>query len=172
MPTPQYGVDKDRVNSRVALNYAGTRFLSGTASGATFPLATTFEGAMTGARMNPIITAADTLLLTVAQSGSLILATKGSATQVFTLPAASNAGLVYTFKCADAAGEINIDPDGTDDMQVKATNDAGANIVETDGTGIQNTAGTNVLGDYVTLVSDGVVKWYTVAQSGIWATQG
>jgi len=50
MPTPQYGIDKDRVNSRVAINYAGTRFLSGTAAGVDIPgtLAVTGASTLTG----------------------------------------------------------------------------------------------------------------------------
>ena len=128
-------------------------------------------GGVQGLRVAPIITSEDTRTLKVEESGAMIIATKSSTTQVFTLPAASNGGVNYTFKCASAAGEILIDPNGTDDIQCKATNDAGANIVNTDGTGLKNTAGTNVLGDYLTIEADGSGKWYTRGQSGIWASQ-
>ncbi len=112
--------------------------------------------------------ATETLLAT--QSGKLIVSTKASATQTYTLPSASEAGLIFYFKCGNgaAAGEIRILPESSDTIQIKATNNAGAEIQTAAGVGVFNTAATNVDGDYLTLVSDGVIGWHTVAQSGIW----
>lgn len=112
-----------------------------------------------------------TVTLTPDQSGRVCKATRASATQVFTLPAATEEGCVFTFKNGHASGEILIDPAGTDTIQVKATNDAGAEVTPAGGTGIKNTAATDVVGDYITLIADGVSQWNAIAQSGIWATQ-
>ena len=145
----------------------------GTLSGAyTFSGALTLSGAVgftagvTGIRRTAEIQLTGTGdTLTTAESGATIIATKASATQTFVLPSAATAGLFYTFICGSAAGEILIN------IITKATNDAGASVAPAGGTGIKNTAATNVLNDYLTLVSDGVDTWYTVAQSGIWASQ-
>lgn len=115
-----------------------------------------------------IATTADTRTLAASESGAIVLATKSSATQTFTLPAVA-AGLMYTFVCGHASGEILINPTGSVVMNTKAAN-AGAAVATAAGTGIKNTAATNILGDSVTLISDGTA-WYTVNQSGIWASQ-
>lgn len=181
--TRYFGWFRDIANSRHSALYEGTRRMSvdsggadvngtlGVSGTATFAGATAFAGAMTGARMQVSITSADTASYSAGDSGIFVLATKSSATQVFTLPTATLTGFVITFKCGNAGGEILINPTSSDDMQCKATNDGGANVVTTGTTGLKNTAATNVLGDYLTLVADGVDKWHTVAQSGIWAGQ-
>lgn len=111
---------------------------------------------------------ADTYALTVDDSNTTYIATKASATQVYTLPAVQ-AGLVYSFVCANAAGEILINPTGSVVFNIKAS-EGGAAVATVAGTGIKNTAATNVAGDRITLISDGSA-WYAVQQSGIWATQ-
>lgn len=134
--------------------------------------AVAFTGATTGLRRTAEIQltgTGDTLL--AAESGKTMIATKASATQTFVLPSAATAGLLFTFICGSAAGEILIDPAGSESILTKAANNAGASVAPAGGTGIKNTAATNVLNDYLTLVSDGVDTWYTVAQSGIWASQ-
>jgi|TARA_R100001530_G_scaffold73266_1_gene51673 hypothetical protein len=163
MSTSTYIEDYVPVVKYNGLNSAETVTLSG---------ALNLSGAVTGLRHTAEIQltgSGDTL--TAAESGLVMIATKASSTQTFVLPAASTSGLFYTFKCGSASGEILIDPDGTDTIQAKATNDDGAVVAPAGGTGIKNTAASNVLGDYITLVSDGVSQWYTVAQSGIWASQ-
>lgn len=132
--------------------------------------ASTFGSAMTGVRGDAEIQTGDDTLL-AAESGKIIKATKSSATQTFTLPAATEKGVVFTFICGHADGEIKIDPAGTDNIRCKATNDSGASIAPASGTGIVNTTATNVLGDYITLIADGVDQWDCIAQSGIWASQ-
>ena len=152
-----------------ANTYSGATTLSGTT---TISGDASFTGATNGLRTTPEIQltgTGDTLL--AAESGKIIIATKASATQTFVLPAATVAGCTFTFKCGHASGEILIDPAGSDVIQAKATNDAGADITPAGGTGIKNTAASNIIGDYITLVADGVSKWYTVAQSGIFASQ-
>lgn len=119
------------------------------------------------------ITSADTATLTAESSPRVTIATKASATQIFTLPIASAAsGCYYTFICGHASGEILVNPgNGTDVFSIKATVDQGANIITAAGVGIKNTAATNVLNDLITVLSDGVSKWWMVEQSGIWASQ-
>jgi len=132
----------------------------------------TFTNGTVGMTRVPEITlTAATDTLTAAESGAVIIATKASATQTFTLPVGTSAGCTFTFVCGAIGGEILIDPAGTDNILTKAANNAGASVAPAGGTGIKNTAATNVLNDYLTLVCDGVDTWYTVAQSGIWASQ-
>jgi hypothetical protein len=110
-----------------------------------------------------------TVAITAAVNNKVFIATKASATQTFTLPAASTAGLQYTFICGNAGGEIKILGSAGDTINCKAAN-AGASVSVAADTGIKNTAATNVLGDTITLVSDGATNWYGIAQSGIFAT--
>ena len=113
---------------------------------------------------------ATTFTILPSQTGTTFIATLASGTQVFTLPpiARNPAGLVYSFICGDAAGEIRVDPASTSDtLLIKATEDAGASISTT--VGIKNTASGNVIGDHITLVSDGVSIWYMLGESGAWA---
>lgn len=109
-----------------------------------------------------------TYALTANDSGRVYIATASSGTQTYTLPAVA-AGLIFTFICGHASGEILIDPTGSVVINTKAAN-AGAAVATAAGTGIKNTAATNILGDSVVLVCDGTA-WYTVNQSGIWASQ-
>ena len=132
----------------------------------------TVVGSTTGIKKTAVINLATaSTTLTAAESGQVLIATKASATQTYVLPSAATGGVTFTFVCGNVGGEILIDPAGSETILVKAANDAGASVAPAGGTGIKNTAATNVLNDYVTLVSDGVSKWYTIAQSGIWASQ-
>lgn len=107
----------------------------------------------------------------VANSGSIFLANRTSTTQTYTLPAAQTAGLRYTFRVGSAGSECLINPIGTDTISLKATVDQGASVITAAGVGCKNTAATNVVGDLITLISDGVSQWVMIAQSGIWASQ-
>lgn len=144
--------------------------------GDTFSGAVNFTAGVTGLNAGCVTvpTAAETVV-TAAQSGTTFLATKGSATQTFTLPAVA-AGLKYTFICGHASGEILIDQAASEVIVVTTFAAVGADadtaiVTTAAGTGIKNTAATNAVGDSVTLVSDGV-GWYGVGiTSGIWASQ-
>lgn len=156
-------VREDGYVSDKGISTSGTLSSTGTAAftGATTGLRRTAEIQLTGT--------GDTLL--ASESGLTMIATKASATQTFVLPSAATSGLTFTFICGSAAGEILIDPAGSENIITKAANNAGASVAPAGGTGIKNTAATNVLNDYLTLVSDGVDTWFTVAQSGVWASQ-
>lgn len=116
------------------------------------------------------VTTAASATYTSADSNKITICTKSSATQTFTLPSAATAGLTYTFICGHASGEILINPVGTDVFNIKAS-EGGAAVLTTTPNGIKNTAATNVVGDSITVVSDGVGAWYGIRQSGTWATQ-
>lgn len=110
--------------------------------------------------------------LTVAMASRMFIATASSGTQTFTLPtAASLAGNFYTFVCGHASGEILVTPNSADQISFKGLVDHSTSVKPTAGTGSKNTAATNVLGDHVTYVSDGVNTWHEVAGAGIWASQ-
>lgn len=154
------GVRQHGLNSAKDGTLSGDLTLSGS---------TTFSGATSGLRRQ--YTAADSnTTVTAAQSGTVFLENAGSGTTTFTLPAATTEGLEYTFICGDAGGEILIDPQTGEKISIKATAD-GANVAPAAGTGIKNTAASNVVGDLITLVSDGTDTWVMTAIAGTWASQ-
>lgn len=110
--------------------------------------------------------------VTAAMSGRAFKATASSGTQTFTLPlAATSAGAFYTFICGHASGEILINANVADQISIKGLVDHSTSVKPTAGTGVKNTAATNVLGDHITLVCDGVNGWDEVSGAGIWASQ-
>lgn len=117
------------------------------------------------------VTTDATKSLVKGSNGKTIVASKSSSTQTFSLPAASVEGLVFTFICGHASGEILINSGGASDTFTIKASEGGASVVTSAGTGIKNTAATNVVGDSITLISDGGTNWYGVKQSGTWASQ-
>jgi hypothetical protein len=114
--------------------------------------------------------------LTAAETGHVFLATAASGTQTFTLPAAA-AGLMYTFVCGHASGEILITPATGDAIRTMAFGAIGADadtaaVAPAAGTGIKNTAATNVIGDNITLLALDGTTWQGLGIAvGIWASQ-
>lgn len=125
------------------------------------------------------VTTAATQTMTENDSFNVTVATKSSATQTFTLPKASTVpGAQYTFICGHASGEINLAVDAADSIvgltfaAIGADADTG-NISTTAGSGVKNTAATNVIGDGITLISDGVLTYFIQGvANGIWASLG
>ena len=118
-----------------------------------------------------LVYAADdaTVAVTAAVNNKVFIATKASGTQTFTLPAASTAGLQYTFICGNDGGELKILGSAGDTIKLKTA--AGGTLLSVAAnTGIKNTTATNIVGDTITLVSDGVTFWYAVSQNGIFAS--
>ena len=111
--------------------------------------------------------------LTQADCGRTIVSTRTSTTAEFVLPKATTAGAgcLFRFVTTSAASEVLLTPDAADNFQIKATGDGGASVVTVAGTGIKNTAATNVLGDAMSTVSDGVLTYIMISQSGIWASR-
>ena len=120
-------------------------------------------------RLVAIEPTATTISVPASFNNKVFIATKASATQTFTLPAASTAGLQYTFICGDDGGEIRILGSAGDTIKLK-TAAAGTLLSVAADTGIKNTTATNIVGDTITLVSDGVTFWYAVSQNGIFAS--
>ena len=124
-------------------------------------------------------TTAATQTLTYADCGAVIFGSAASGTQVFTLPDASdNSGCQFTFVSGHASGEILVNSeDGTTDADCVITSfaavgaDADTGIVSDSPCRLKNTAGTNAIGDSLTLISDGTGWKGLGITSGIWAAQ-
>lgn len=134
-------------------------------------------GAVVGSVRRPVTEGtADTYALATTDSGRVYVATKGSATQTYTLPAVATAGVEFTFICGHASGEILVTPQASEAIVITSFAAVGADadtgiVAPAAGTGIKNTAATNAIGDSITLVSSGT-KWFSVGiTSGIWASQ-
>lgn len=125
----------------------------------------TFAGTVTGQQV-PIIQSAlvgATVVLTASQSGSVCINRSTSGSPSWTLPAATTAGLIFTFTCANTTAGFTVT--GAQVIHAK-TSATGTAITTT--TTLTNTQGTAVVGDAITIVSDGAVWWVT-AQTGIFA---
>jgi hypothetical protein len=116
----------------------------------------------------------NTTTITVAASdtGTTYIAKRSSSTQTFTLPSAATAGLTYTFINGHVDGMIYIKGQSGDTINCKSNADGtdrvSVSVAAT--TGIRNNSATNVLGDNITLVSDGITTWWMTAQSGIFSS--
>lgn len=109
-------------------------------------------------------------------SNVVFLANKSSGSHTFTLPPAGTSGplyrngLVYTFVLGNTGTQLLVTPAGTDKIVMKVS-EGGASLAPAGGTGVKNTTATHVLGDRLTLVSNGVDTWIAIEQSGTWASQ-
>jgi hypothetical protein len=148
--------------------FTGTNTHSGTE---TFSGTTTVAAAIVS-RPTVINLVPTAVTLSAADSAKVSIQTLASGTQTYTLPLASAApGAVFTFICQHASSEILINPNAADQVSIKGLVDHSTSVKPAAGTGVKNTAATNVIGDHLTLVSDGVATWYEVAGAGIWASQ-
>lgn len=128
-------------------------------------------GALAGATLPVTVGTAANYTPGATDSGRVYVSTATSGTQTYTLPAAA-AGLTFTFVAGHADTEILITP-ATGDAIVGKTHGAenATGIAPAAGTGIKNTALTNVVGDFVTLVAANATTWYMTAVAGVWASQ-
>lgn len=101
-----------------------------------------------------------TVVLTAADSGSVLVNRSTSGSPSWTLPTAA-AGLYFTFVVANTTAGFTV-TGGT----IKAK--TGATGTAISGTTLTNTQATAVVGDTITLVCDGT-NWLMTAQSGIFA---
>ncbi len=98
---------------------------------------------------------------------------------IIALPAAADApGMEITVinEAATTAALVSVSPEATDAVNGSCTLAASVVASGTTGVGVankdwDNTKGTMLTGDYVTLVSDGVLTWNIVACQGIWASE-
>lgn len=104
-----------------------------------------------------------TVVLTAADSGKMFFNRSTSGSPSWTLPAATTAGLRYTFICANTTAGFTVT--GAQVIHAK-TSATGTAITTT--TTLTNTQATAVVGDVIQIVSDGSV-WWMVHQTGIFA---
>ena len=138
-------------NLEVAGNATITGTLTATAGFSGPQTRTVSQSALVGA----------TVVLTAADSGGVFINRSTSGSPSWTLPAAA-AGLYYTFLVSNVTAGFTVTAAGT--IYAK-TNAAGTAI---SGTTLTNTQGSAVVGDTITLVSDGT-GWRMIAQSGVFA---
>lgn len=126
----------------------------------------------TGGQKRPVAaTTAETEAVTADESGKVFVQTRSSTTVTYSLPAAA-AGLEYTFVCGHADSEILITPVSGDAIVTKIhAAENGTALAPAAGTGIKNTAATNVAGDFIRLVALDDTTWYGVGMAGLWASQ-
>jgi len=102
--------------------------------------------------------------LSVAMSGRLCIAVVDA---VFTLPAPT-AGVWYTIWTGVASAGTGVVVTATSTLiQAKVSNAAAAAAI-TNATSITNSGATDIVGDQVTIRSDGT-RWFVTSQSGTWA---
>lgn len=101
-----------------------------------------------------------TVVLTAADSGSVLINRSTSGSPSWTLPT-NVAGLYFTFVVANVTTGFTV-TGGTIKAKTSATGTA------ISGTTLTNTQGTAVVGDTITLLADGT-NWVMTAQSGIFA---
>lgn len=148
--------------------FSGSLVASGGVTGNVTGTATAVSGAVT-VTAEAVSGASETV--SAAESGKVYVQTASSGTTTFTLPDAA-AGLHYSFVCGHASGEILINPQATDAIVGKTHGaENGTGIAPAAGTGIKNTAATNVVGDFCTLACLDGVTWYMTSVAGVWASQ-
>lgn len=135
--------------------WTGNNTFSGTTtlSGATSTVVPTAQSALVGA----------TVVLTAADSGKVLFNRSTSGSPSWTLPAATTAGLQYTFVCANTTAGFTVTG-----AQVIHFKTSASGTVLTSTTTLTNTQATAIVGDTISIVSDGAVWWMT-AISGIFA---
>jgi hypothetical protein len=124
-------------------------------------------GSVSGAATGVVTLAAASRTLTIADSGAVLVAVVDGA---YTLPAAAAApGMIVTIMTgvASAGTGVRITRAGSDVINGKTTS-AGTTAI-TSATTYTNSGASDVVWDYVTLISDGVLGWYSIGQSGTWA---
>lgn len=141
------------------LAVGGTSTFTGVA---TFTATPVFSGGRTRV-VNQSALVGATVVLTAADSGSVNINRSTSGSPSWTLPAATTSGLDFTFLTANTTTGYTVT--GAQVIHAK-TSATGTAITTT--TTLTNTQGTAVVGDAISIVSDGAVWWIT-SQTGIFA---
>lgn len=132
---------------------------------ATFTVAPVFTVAPSGPQLRTVVSSAAvgaTVVLTAAQSGGVFINASTSGSPSWTLPTATN-GLNYTFITGNTTAGFTVTG-----AQVIHFKTSASGTVLTSTTTLTNTQGTAIVGDTISLVSDGT-SWYMTAISGIFA---
>lgn len=143
-------------NTQENASFGGTMSVTGVA---TFAATPSFAGGITRPVSQSALVGA-TVVLTAAQSGSVLINRATSGSPSWTLPT-NAAGLYYTFVVASTSAGFTV-TGGTIKAKTSATGTA------ISGTTLTNTQGTAVVGDTITLIADGT-NWVATGQSGIFA---
>jgi len=143
------------------LTVGGTSKFTGVA---TFTAAPVFTAAPSGPQTRTAVSQSAlvgaTVVLTAADSGSVLINRSTSGSPSWTLPT-NVAGLYFTFYVANVTAGFTV-TGGTIKAKTSATGTA------ISGTTLTNTQGTAVVGDNITLVADGT-NWVAISQSGVFA---
>jgi len=145
------------------MSVSGTTTLTGVA---TFTAAPVFTAAATGpsTRLTASSAAAGaTVVLTAADSGKVLINKSSSGTPSWTLPTEAN-GLHFTFVCGNTFAGFTV----TSATGVIHFKTSASGTVLTSTTTLTNTQATAIVGDFISIVSDGTA-WWTISQSGIFA---
>lgn len=145
-----------------AVTMASTLAVAGVA---TFTAAPVFTAAPTGPQLRTVVSSAlvgATVALTAAQSGGVFINASTSGSPSWTLPTAVS-GLNYTFITGNTTTGFTVTG-----AQVIHFKTSASGTVLTSTTTLTNTQGTAIVGDTISLVSDGT-SWYMTAISGIFA---
>lgn len=155
-------VKEDGFNTSKAATFGSTVAVTGVA---TFTAAPVFTAAATGPQTRLTSTSAlvgATVVLTAADSGKVLINGSTSGSPSWTLPTAVN-GLNFTFVCGNTTAGFTVT--GAQVIHLKTS---ASGTVLTSTTTITNTQGTAIVGDFISIVSDGTA-WWTISQSGIFA---
>lgn len=143
---------------------SGTMSLSGAATLASGGSLTFDSGSKV---VHQLQTKATNYTVLASESGATFI---GSAADVvFTLPATA-AGLVYRFVtgAVSAGTGLSVSPAAVDKIMGSCD---GVAITSADNKDLINTGATDVLGDSITLMGDGVDGWYIIGSTGVWARE-
>ena len=112
-----------------------------------------------GSVVRPVAIKTANYTVLASESGTIFIA--NAADLVFTLPATA-AGLVFTFinAAVSAATGLSVSPQAADNINEGVDNKD-----------LINSGATDVLGDAVTVVGDGVTGWFTMGKIGTWAAE-
>lgn len=154
-------IKEDGIVTDKNITTTGTLAVTGTSTFtgvATFTAVPVFSSGMTRPVTNSALVGA-TVVLTAAQSSGVFINVSTSGSPSWTLPAAAN-GLHYTFVTGNTTTGFTVTAAGTIHAKTSATGTA------VSGTTLTNTQATAVVGDAISLVSDGTAWWVT-SQTGI-----
>lgn len=160
-----YVKDNKGLRTKLPVSLTGTSATLAVGGTSTFTGAATFTAApvFSGGVTRPVSQSAlvgATVVLTAADSGSVLINRSTSGTPSWTLPT-NAAGLYFTFYVANVTAGFTV-TGGTIKAKTSATGTA------ISGTTLTNTQGTAHVGDTITLVADGT-NWVAISQSGIFA---
>jgi hypothetical protein len=151
------------------LSVSGTSALTGAATFtalATFNGGAALSGVTTGFQSSVVKSAAvgATVQLTAAQSGAILINASTSGSPSWTLPANAASGIEFTFICGNTTAGFTV----TSASQVIHFKTSASGTVLTSTTTLTNTQASAIVGDFISIVSDGTAWWMT-GISGIFA---